>query len=72
MLPGRRARHLLRGDGRRDRLLHDRRTVHVRGSSGSPVVWFHGAGGLPEAFFYALEETDLAWRLIDAGWRVNR
>jgi pimeloyl-ACP methyl ester carboxylesterase len=21
-------------------------TVHVRGSSGSPVVWFHGAGGL--------------------------
>ncbi len=31
---------------------------------------FHGVGGLPDEFFYALEETDLAWRLIDGGWRV--
>lgn len=32
---------------------------------------FHGVGGLPGPFFYALEETDLAWRLIDAGWSVR-
>lgn len=31
---------------------------------------FEQVGGLPDEFFYALEETDLAWRLIDSGWRV--
>ncbi len=34
------------------------------------AVAFREVGGLPAEFFYALEETDLAWRLIDAGWRV--
>ncbi len=29
------------------------------------------AGGLCEQFFYGLEETDLAWRLIDTGWSVR-
>jgi hypothetical protein len=29
------------------------------------------AGGLPAAFFYAHEETDLAWRLIDLGYRLE-
>lgn len=29
------------------------------------------AGGLPEAFFYAHEETDLSWRLIDLGYRLE-
>ena len=29
------------------------------------------AGGLPEAFFYAHEETDLAWRLIGLGYRLE-
>ncbi|MCF2526838.1 glycosyltransferase family 2 protein [Yinghuangia soli] len=28
-------------------------------------------GGLPDAFFYAHEETDLAWRALDAGWDVE-
>lgn len=28
-------------------------------------------GGWPEEFFFAHEETDLAWRAIDAGWRVR-
>lgn len=28
-------------------------------------------GGLPDEFFYAHEETSLAWRAIDAGWRVR-
>ncbi len=29
------------------------------------------AGGLPEAFFYAHEETDLAWRLLGMGLRLE-
>jgi GT2 family glycosyltransferase len=29
-----------------------------------------GVGGLPDEFFYAHEETSVAWRAIDAGWRV--
>ena len=29
------------------------------------------AGGLPSAFFFAHEETDLAWRLIDRGYRIE-
>ena len=28
-------------------------------------------GGYPGAFFYAMEETDLAWRALDAGWRIE-
>lgn len=28
-------------------------------------------GHWPQAFFFAHEETDLAWRAIDAGWRVR-
>jgi GT2 family glycosyltransferase len=32
---------------------------------------YAAAGGLPEAFFYAHEETSLAWRLLDAGWRIR-
>ncbi|MFG2334113.1 glycosyltransferase family 2 protein [Streptomyces sp. NPDC048604] len=27
-------------------------------------------GDWPEAFFFAHEETDMAWRAIDAGWKV--
>ncbi len=49
----------------------------------SPVTTFAGgacairrsayleAGGLPETFFFAHEETDLAWRLIDLGYRLE-
>lgn len=29
------------------------------------------AGGLPDAFFFAHEETDLSWRLIDLGYRLE-
>jgi hypothetical protein len=29
------------------------------------------AGGLPDAFFYAHEETDLAWRLLGLGYRLE-
>ena len=49
----------------------------------SPVTTFVGcgfavrrsayleAGGLPDLFFYAHEETDLAWRLLDLGYRLE-
>jgi GT2 family glycosyltransferase len=49
----------------------------------SPVTTFAGgacairrsayleAGGLPDVFFYAHEETDLAWRLIERGYRLE-
>jgi len=32
---------------------------------------FEEAGGLPDDFFYAHEETSLAWRMLDAGWRLR-
>lgn len=28
-------------------------------------------GAWPETFFYAHEETDVAWRALDAGWRIS-
>jgi GT2 family glycosyltransferase len=28
-------------------------------------------GGLPDSFFFAHEETDLAWRALDLGWRIR-
>jgi GT2 family glycosyltransferase len=49
----------------------------------SPVTTFGGglcairrsayleAGGLPDAFFFAHEEIDLSWRLIDRGYRLE-
>ncbi|MEW1844173.1 glycosyltransferase family 2 protein, partial [Nonomuraea angiospora] len=32
---------------------------------------FLQVGGLPERFFYAHEETDLAWRLLGEGYRIE-
>ena len=29
------------------------------------------AGGLPDAFFFGHEETDLSWRLMDLGYRIE-
>lgn len=31
---------------------------------------FAAAKGFDPRFFYAMEESDLAWRLLDAGWRI--
>jgi GT2 family glycosyltransferase len=31
---------------------------------------FEDAGGYEGAFFYSLEETDLAWRMLDRGWSL--
>ena len=32
---------------------------------------FDDVGGFPDRFFYAHEETDLAWRAIDEGWQIR-
>ena len=32
---------------------------------------YQEAGGLPASFFYAHEETDLAWGLLDLGYRIE-
>src|SRR5690606_28848180 len=32
---------------------------------------FEAGGGLPGEFFYAHEETDLAWRILDAGYHID-
>ncbi|MFI6574532.1 glycosyltransferase family 2 protein [Nocardiopsis sp. NPDC050513] len=32
---------------------------------------FEEGGGLPGEFFYAHEETDLAWRILDAGYTIE-
>jgi GT2 family glycosyltransferase len=32
---------------------------------------FLEAGGLPDAFFFGHEETDLSWRLIELGYRIE-
>lgn len=32
---------------------------------------FEQVGGYGDELFYAMEETDLSWRLIDAGWRIE-
>lgn len=46
-------------------------TTFAGGSCAVRRTAFAEAGGLPEAFFYAHEETDLAWRLIGLGWRIE-
>ncbi|HEY7147161.1 MAG TPA: glycosyltransferase [Streptosporangiaceae bacterium] len=52
----------------------DRSSVVTTFSGGACAVRrsaFLEAGGLPETFFFAHEETDLAWRLIGLGFRVE-
>jgi GT2 family glycosyltransferase len=31
---------------------------------------FHGVKGFDARFFYAMEESDLSWRVLDAGWSI--
>jgi GT2 family glycosyltransferase len=35
------------------------------------VTMLKEVGYWPDAFFFAHEETDMAWRAIDAGWKVR-
>lgn len=45
-------------------------TTFLGGASMVRRQVFDEVGLLPEKFFYAHEETDLAWRALDAGWRI--
>jgi len=46
-------------------------TTFVGGACAIRRSAFGEAGGLPGQFFYAHEETDLAWRLLDLGYRLE-
>lgn len=46
-------------------------TTFLGGACAIRASVLHEVGGLPDEFFYAHEETDLAWRAIDAGWKVE-
>jgi GT2 family glycosyltransferase len=45
-------------------------TTFLGGACAMRRTAFDAAGGLPAEFFYAHEETDLAWRAMDAGFRI--
>ncbi|WP_241668122.1 glycosyltransferase family 2 protein [Pedococcus bigeumensis] len=46
-------------------------TTFLGGASVVRRQAFEQAGGLPDAFFFAHEETDLAWRVLDHGWDIR-
>ncbi|ROO90064.1 hypothetical protein EDD29_7780 [Actinocorallia herbida] len=45
-------------------------TTFLGGASAMRKSAFEAGGGLPENFFFAHEETDLAWQAINAGYRI--
>ena len=46
-------------------------TTFLGGACAVRRTLFDEIGGFPENFFYAHEETDLAWRALDAGYRIT-
>jgi GT2 family glycosyltransferase len=46
-------------------------TTFLGGACAMRRAAFDAAGGLPERFFYAHEETDLAWQALNAGFRIE-
>ncbi|MEU2628625.1 MULTISPECIES: glycosyltransferase family 2 protein [Kitasatospora] len=54
-----------------DPLRSSRVTTFLGGASAVRTAVFPQAGQLPGEFFYAHEETDLAWRAQDAGWAID-
>ncbi|MFJ3905285.1 glycosyltransferase family 2 protein [Streptomyces sp. NPDC090025] len=54
-----------------DPLRSSRVTTFLGGASAVRTKVFAEVGGLPDAFFYAHEETDLAWRALDADWMID-
>ncbi|WP_435969266.1 glycosyltransferase family 2 protein [Streptomyces sp. Qhu_M48] len=45
-------------------------TTFLGGGHGLSMPMLDEIGGWPEDFFFTHEETDLAWRALDAGWKV--
>ncbi|WP_431961917.1 glycosyltransferase family 2 protein [Actinacidiphila sp. bgisy160] len=54
-----------------DPLRSSRVTTFLGGANAVRTQVFREVGGLPDEFFYAHEETDLAWRALDAGWMID-
>lgn len=46
-------------------------TTFLGGACAIRRAVFEDVGGFPDAFFYAHEETDLAWRALAAGYRIR-
>ena len=57
--------------GHRDPLQGGAVTSFLGGACAVRSDAFASLGGFPGEFFYAHEETDFAWRAIDAGWSVR-
>jgi GT2 family glycosyltransferase len=54
-----------------DPLRSSRVTTFLGGACAIRTRVFQQVGTLPAEFFYAHEETDLAWRALDAGWMID-
>ncbi|WP_330316192.1 glycosyltransferase family 2 protein [Streptomyces platensis] len=54
-----------------DPMRSSRVTTFLGGANAVRTHVFEEVGGLPDDFFYAHEETDLAWRALDAGWQID-
>ncbi|MEV5619114.1 glycosyltransferase family 2 protein [Streptomyces bacillaris] len=54
-----------------DPLRSSRVTTFLGGANAVRTKLLAEVGPLPEDFFYAHEETDLAWRALDAGWMID-
>ncbi|MFJ7996024.1 glycosyltransferase family 2 protein [Streptomyces sp. NPDC096310] len=54
-----------------DPMRSSRVTTFLGGASAVRTKVLAEVGPLPEDFFYAHEETDLAWRALDAGWMID-
>ncbi|MFE3324360.1 glycosyltransferase family 2 protein [Streptomyces sp. NPDC059176] len=54
-----------------DPMRSSRVTTFLGGANAVRTTVFAEVGGLPDEFFYAHEETDLAWRALDAGWMID-
>ena len=46
-------------------------TTFLGGACAVRRAVFDKVGGFPDGFFYAHEETDFAWRALDAGYRIR-
>ncbi|UQX03942.1 glycosyltransferase [Streptomyces sp. RerS4] len=54
-----------------DPMRSSRVTTFLGGANAVRTKVFEQVGPLPAEFFYAHEETDLAWRALDAGWLID-
>ncbi|MEU5657514.1 glycosyltransferase family 2 protein [Streptomyces sp. NPDC047737] len=56
--------------GAKDPMRRGEVTTFLGGGHGLSMRMLDETGGWPEDFFFTHEETDLAWRALDAGWTV--